>query len=222
MRAFRLLAFMYFIWFLSNPKYSQAQKTGDSLLTQARFLNCQANALRILAAGINTELNKDSLCYYLQQAHSINPSDSSTQHWIKKYCVHRMDSRAPVSFWSASLENGGRYISIYRDTISCLSSDVSAFITELNKTFNKYQPLVIFDSLAKQTLHISFDHPEKYTEQMGTTGAQEFLAMLVFTLTELPEVQQIQLHVEIGSHGKPGVYDRKQYLNNPNFKIESK
>lgn len=83
------------------------------------------------------------------------------------------------------------------------------------KTFNDFNDSVFFNSpdviyckTINDTITVTLDNPEKYSEQMGTDGARDFLICLVFNMTEITGVNYIHLDIEIGSHGKPGVFSR--------------
>ena len=61
------------------------------------------------------------------------------------------------------------------------------------------------------TLYVEVSNGSYLTQQMGTTGAQEFLMAATYTLTELEEVGYVKLIFEEGDHAQPGVYSRKSW-----------
>ena len=50
------------------------------------------------------------------------------------------------------------------------------------------------------------------SQQMGTTGADEYMSVITFTLTELKGVRYVNLDFEEGDHASPGTYNRQYYI----------
>jgi hypothetical protein len=55
---------------------------------------------------------------------------------------------------------------------------------------------------------------EHLTQRMGTSGADHFLAIATFTLTEHKEIKFINFIFEVGDHANPGIYSRENFLEN--------
>jgi hypothetical protein len=49
------------------------------------------------------------------------------------------------------------------------------------------------------------------TQRMGTTGVEEYIASVVFTLTEHPWVQEVDHLFESGDHAASGIYSRASF-----------
>ncbi|MGB4775729.1 MAG: hypothetical protein WBP45_11180 [Daejeonella sp.] len=49
------------------------------------------------------------------------------------------------------------------------------------------------------------------TQQMGTTGAESYLAETVFSITEIKGITSVDIKFEEGDHAEPGVYTRKSF-----------
>jgi len=52
---------------------------------------------------------------------------------------------------------------------------------------------------------------EYLTEQIGTAGADCFMAETVYTLTENDLIHYVRFDMEYGSHAGPGLYSRKDF-----------
>jgi hypothetical protein len=61
------------------------------------------------------------------------------------------------------------------------------------------------------TLKIRILEDEYLTEQMGTSGADCYMAETIYTLTENDLIQFVRFEMAYGSHAGPGLYCRKDY-----------
>lgn len=61
------------------------------------------------------------------------------------------------------------------------------------------------------TLKISILEDEYLTVQMGTSGADCYMAETIYTLTENDLIQFVRFEMDYGSHAGPGLYCRKDY-----------
>tara|TARA_B110000211_G_C14028277_1_gene530874 strand:- start:1065 stop:1538 length:474 start_codon:yes stop_codon:yes gene_type:complete len=123
--------------------------------------------------------------------------------------------------WTVDQKTENETVSWYitKDTVLSVSQDHMDIIKELNKGYHEYSPQIIFKKLSNDTLTIKLEHEERYSDQMGSFGAQQFLARLVYTLTEAELVNYVNLDIEMGSHGKPGVYNRLYFSSDSNYRI---
>jgi len=61
------------------------------------------------------------------------------------------------------------------------------------------------------TLKIRILDDEYLTEQMGTSGADCYIAETIYTLTENDLIDFVRFEMDYGSHAGPGLYSRKDY-----------
>ena len=61
------------------------------------------------------------------------------------------------------------------------------------------------------TIVIKILNDEYLTEQMGTSGADCYMAETIYTLTENDLIQFVRFEIDYGSHACPGLYSRKDY-----------
>lgn len=61
------------------------------------------------------------------------------------------------------------------------------------------------------TVKISIKNAAYLSEQMGSLGAECFMAETVFTLTEIDYVRYVKIEMDTGSHAGPGVFSRVDF-----------
>lgn len=79
----------------------------------------------------------------------------------------------------------------------------------INKTWPKVQ--IRYLKTTNDTIIISIPKSEVLTQQMGTTGADQFMISTTYSFTELTDVNYVKFEFEMGDHAKPGVYDRESW-----------
>ena len=102
-------------------------------------------------------------------------------------------------------------IELERTTIDLATtiSDAIEQINEIPSVFGK--PYLILVSVRNDTAFLKMENDYRLTEEMGSTGANEYLAILVFTLTEFESIECVHLDFEEGSHAIPGTYSRRDF-----------
>jgi len=65
--------------------------------------------------------------------------------------------------------------------------------------------------IIRDTIKIKILDDEYLTEQMGTSGADCYMAETIFTLTENDLIKFVRFEMDYGSHASPGLYSRKDY-----------
>ncbi len=96
------------------------------------------------------------------------------------------------------------------------NADSAKTLTEAIERFNSgYQkenyPFARIVQVNVDTVFIVIDNSDYLTQQMGTTGADEYLAKLTFTVTELESINFVNLNFEEGDHAVPGTYERTDF-----------
>jgi alpha-N-acetylglucosamine transferase len=78
----------------------------------------------------------------------------------------------------------------------------------------KYRDKVKLDyvKITNDTIYVKIDNSDYLTQQMGTTGADEYMISSTFTLTEMANIKYVNFEFELGEHASPGTYGRKHYL----------
>lgn len=93
------------------------------------------------------------------------------------------------------------------------------------KGINNYAPQQLVDSLnniypdiqlvlrkvGHDTIYVRIPQSLRLTENIGDTGAENFLATIVYNLTELSGIKYVNLFFLPGSHAEPGIYTRDDF-----------
>jgi hypothetical protein len=83
------------------------------------------------------------------------------------------------------------------------------------KAFNSEQSPDLRLSLIRiegKTAHIKIQKDEVLTQQMGSTGPYNYMAMVTATITSFPGIDSVWLHIGEGDHWGPGECSRMDFL----------
>lgn len=89
------------------------------------------------------------------------------------------------------------------------SLDTEDIIAILNRTWPGIH--LEYVRTSQDTMFVRIPESVMLTQQMGTTGAQQYLTAATYSLTELPDVAYIFFEFEEGDHAVPGVYHRHSW-----------
>jgi hypothetical protein len=71
---------------------------------------------------------------------------------------------------------------------------------------------LVFSEIQGDTLFVTIPESTMLTQQMGTTGADEYLSVATFTLTEVETINYVHFEFIEGDHARPGTYNRQYYI----------
>jgi len=111
--------------------------------------------------------------------------------------------------WSVESANGNAEKlkgpeNVHLDTLS--SSQV---IDLLNKNFPDIQ--LDFLKISNDTIYVKIPDSKRLANEIGNTGAENYLASTTFTLTELKNIKYVNIAMKPGDHAEPGVYSRDDF-----------
>ena len=97
------------------------------------------------------------------------------------------------------------------------SASPAEMVQKLNDRFQELNPECESPGLALEVLDgdtavVSLARASVVTEQMGSTGAQCYLAGVTFSLTSFEAIDHVRFEFKEGSHGAPGRYDRTDFV----------
>jgi hypothetical protein len=72
-------------------------------------------------------------------------------------------------------------------------------------------PKIRLQKIEKQTAQIAILNDQYLSEKMGSSGAQDYLASVTYTLTENPGIKAIYFIFHAGEHAMPGIYRRENF-----------
>lgn len=82
-------------------------------------------------------------------------------------------------------------------------------VTILNSTWPDIQLQLVKTS--RDTMYVNIPQPTVLTQQMGTTGATQYMAIATYTLTEMTGIRYVRFDFEEGDHAAPGTYSRADF-----------
>ncbi len=65
--------------------------------------------------------------------------------------------------------------------------------------------------VSHDTIYVMIPNSKKLTQEIGNTGADNYLASTTFTLTELKDIKYVNIAMKAGDHAEPGVYSRADF-----------
>lgn len=87
--------------------------------------------------------------------------------------------------------------------------EIDEVVASLNAKYPGIQ--LALKSPVQQTTEVEIADASQLTQQMGTAGAETFLAEVTFSLTEIPGIEAVKFSFEEGDHARPGIYTRKRF-----------
>ncbi|MEO6757402.1 MAG: GerMN domain-containing protein, partial [Ginsengibacter sp.] len=82
-------------------------------------------------------------------------------------------------------------------------------LDSLNYVFPGMQ--LVLNKVSHDTLYVRMPQSTRLTNNIGDTGAENYLATIVYNLTELPGIKYVNLNFAPGNHAEPGVYSRHDF-----------
>jgi len=65
--------------------------------------------------------------------------------------------------------------------------------------------------ISHDTIYVKIPDSKKLANEIGDTGAENYLASATFTLTELKNIKFVNIAMQPGDHAEPGVYSRNDF-----------
>ncbi|MGZ8540134.1 MAG: GerMN domain-containing protein [Chitinophagaceae bacterium] len=84
-------------------------------------------------------------------------------------------------------------------------------IADLNASWENVKLVLVKSS--NDTLYVSIPESEFLGQQMGSAGAQAYMASTTYSLTELNGIKYVNYSMQAGDHASPGTYSRKSFDN---------
>lgn len=65
--------------------------------------------------------------------------------------------------------------------------------------------------ISHDTIYVKIPDSKKLTTEIGDTGAENYLASTIYTLTESQNIKFVNIAMKPGDHAVPGVYSREDF-----------
>ncbi len=114
------------------------------------------------------------------------------------------------SIWTVEFEDQTKSEKLKKPENTELGSlSATDLINVLNENFADVQ--LKYEKISHDTIFVTIPESEKLTQQMGSTGSYNYMAMTVFNLTELNNVKYVKFNFKEGDHSGPGVFSREDF-----------
>lgn len=113
-------------------------------------------------------------------------------------------------FWSSDLDQKKGLIMIRNRTIPADSLTVANMIQLLNNLYPEIQ--LHYTKVSNDSMFISINKSTYLTEQIGSSGADAYLAEVTYNLTEIKGVNFVDIRFRAGDHASPATYSRTDFV----------
>ena len=113
--------------------------------------------------------------------------------------------------WSVQPQDSSRQKLKAPDSSQIKTYSSTQLINLLNKNFPGIQ--LDFIKVSHDTMYVKIPDSNRLTNGIGDTGAQNYLASVTYTLTEMQGIDYVNIDMESGDHAEPGVYSRDDFKN---------
>lgn len=107
-----------------------------------------------------------------------------------------LNNKTPI--WKVEISCNGEEVLLRGDSINFIKDDYQQLIAALNKN-NKVQ--IEFQKIRGNCIYVAIINSTYFTQNIGDTGADWYLASLVFTLTENDAYKYVFVDFKEGDHG---------------------
>lgn len=119
----------------------------------------------------------------------------------------RTISNRPM-IWTVDQENTGT--EKLKQPEAKLDTFSSAHLIQLiNNNFMDVQIELV--KISNDTIYVNIPDSKKLTQEMGSTGAENYMASVTYTLTELKNIKFVSFAMKEGDHAGPGVFSRDDF-----------
>ncbi|MFD2162543.1 hypothetical protein ACFSJU_09065 [Paradesertivirga mongoliensis] len=123
------------------------------------------------------------------------------------------DAPAPINAppYAVEYDQETQDLNLVRSKENIGKADVDDMLRVINAKYEGIKLDLI--SSKTDTVNLRIADASKLTQEMGSAGAEAYLAEVTFSLTELPGIKAIKVEFEEGDHAMPGVYTREDFKN---------
>jgi hypothetical protein len=115
-------------------------------------------------------------------------------------------------FWKSDFDTiRNEDVLIKGNKLDSIGQSANELIRILNQ--RDIEAKIEFANISSDTITIKIINDDYLTEKMGTTGANNYLAETVFSLTENNNYNFVKILMEDGSHASSGIYKRTDFPN---------
>ncbi len=159
-----------------------------------------------------------TLLLFLFAACNSNQKDQQATVKDSVTIIPKADSAPPVKdahyFWAVD-EEDMKGISMKKTRpVSADSLNASSMAGLLNSTYPEI-PLA-YVKTSGDTVFLKISNSNYLTKQIGSTGAESYLAEVIYNFTELSGINNVDIRFKKGDHAEPGTYTRTDFVREKN------
>ena len=160
-------------------------------------------AIILFSFGCNSSTNETKESEETVNQEVIDSSDEGTEE-------PALSVTNKPSLWTVEYEDNTKTEKLKKpEDINAGSLSATDLINALNVTFADVQ--LQYVKTSNDTIFVKIPDSERLTQQMGSTGAYNYMASTVFNLTELNHIKYVKFDFQGGDHASPGVFTREDY-----------
>ena len=169
-----------------------------------RHITLIASLFFILSCNSNTDTNAD------------NDSDSTVVEDTVYESANApgLDSSVVIKnvpdIWTADFEEATNTYKIHKPAnarMDTLSGEKLISLINVNSDSIHLN----FDKISHDTIYVSIPDSHYLTQNIGSTGAENYMAATTFSLTEVKGIKFVHYKFTEGDHASPGVYSRNDF-----------
>lgn len=113
-------------------------------------------------------------------------------------------------FWTSDWDNKKGLTMKKTDPISPDSMTAGDFIKKLNDIYPEI--ILRLSEIRKDSIFVTINNSRYLTQRIGSSGAQAYLAEVTYNLTELENINFVDIRFKEGDHASPGTYTRLDFV----------
>jgi len=153
--------------------------------------------LAVIAALVSCNANKEEV----NKGSSIETTEDSTT--VEPTLQYNPESKLYV--WKANFD----YTKVQNPALQRAILNTDSLIKGLNERYENV--FLQKDRIGGDTLYTFIYDSQYLGNQMGSTGAEVYIADVVLNLAEIPGVKYVAIKMEEGSHAQSGVWTKKNF-----------
>ena len=111
--------------------------------------------------------------------------------------------------WTVQPQDSSRQKLKAPDSTQIKTMSSAQLIDLLNQSYPEIH--LDFIKISHDTIYVKIPNSNRLTNELGNTGADNYLASATFTLTELKNIKYVNIDMKAGDHAEPGVYSRDDF-----------
>lgn len=113
-------------------------------------------------------------------------------------------------FWAADLPARGPMAMKKVEPVSADNLNVTYMLSRLNQIYPEIR--LEMDRSSGDTVFLKIRNAKYFTQQMGSTGAEAYMAEVTYNMTEVPNIDYVHFSFKEGDHAAPGTYSRTDFV----------